>query len=128
MKDNGSTNGNGNGNGRGRPAPGEPGGPFKKGDPRINRNGRGKGKTGFANLLKEMGKIELKDGKTQMQAVCEKLYKLAIEGEPWAVTALMDRTDGKARQAIELLDNHRNIGGLGDEELTALFLQNALEN
>ena len=108
---------NGNGNGR-----------FVKGDPRINKGGRGKGKTGFATLLKEMGKLDHKDGKTKMQAVCEKLYELALNGDSWAITALMDRTDGKPRQVMEMLDTHRDIGSMGDEELTALFRQNSQEN
>jgi len=108
---------NGNGNGR-----------FIKGDPRINKTGTRKGRTGFATLLKEMGKIPHKGGKTQMQAVCEELYKKALAGEQWAIIALMDRTDGKPRQVMEMLDNHRDIGKLDDAALTELFLQNSQEN
>jgi len=105
---------NGNGNGR-----------FVKGDPRINKGNR-TGRRGFATLLKEMGKEkDEKTGEVNMNIVCKALWDEAKKGEPWAIQALMDRTDGKARQAIEMVDNHANIGALSDDELTALYLANS---
>lgn len=41
------------------------------------------------------------DGK-RIRAAAEKLLDLAADGTPWAVRELIDRTDGKAMQAVSL--------------------------
>ena len=40
------------------------------------------------------------DGK-RLRAAAEKLLDLASAGEPWAIQALADRTDGRPKQAME---------------------------
>lgn len=41
------------------------------------------------------------DGK-RIRAAAEKLLTAASNGEPWAIQALADRTDGRPKQATEL--------------------------
>ena len=44
--------------------------------------------------------IAQEDGK-RLREVGEKLFDSAVAGEPWAVSLLADRLDGKAPQALE---------------------------
>lgn len=42
------------------------------------------------------------DNGKRLRDTAEKLLTLASEGEPWAVKELVDRTDGKATQGVDL--------------------------
>lgn len=97
--------------------------PFQKGDdPR--RNTTGKNRAPISSLLKEFGnsksikyhievvnndgskkeiKGELKGkGKTVNQIIATRLLAKAMSGDLKAIEAVMDRTEGKPKQAIEL--------------------------
>lgn len=114
---------------------------FKKGDPRINRKGRPK--KNITTFLKEFGDgkkvsyhIELtdKDGKkkelkgviagkgsngTINQLIATQLLAKAIKGDLKAIQEVLDRTEGKPKQSIEL-DNLFAGGtlkvGYGDQD------------
>ena len=121
---NGKTNSVGSGNGNNRPAPGEPGGVFKKGDPRINKLGRSKGGKTIPAMLKRLtGEIDEETGKTKAELIGEKVVQAARKGERWAIELLWDRMEGKPRQAIELSNEDADIAALGDKDLIALFLE-----
>jgi ABC-type ATPase with predicted acetyltransferase domain len=81
-----------------------PGIPFKKGDPRINKNGRGKGSVSIPDLLRRIGNetITAKDGRklTKLEAVMTMVYKNAIEGHAWAVEFIASYTEGKPTQKV----------------------------
>jgi hypothetical protein len=76
-------------------------GQFKKGDPRINKNGRkSKGAiafgAAFARALANSG---------DAQALADLLWERALRGQPWAVDALLDRLIGKVTQPIDAEHN-----------------------
>lgn len=72
--------------------------PFKKGQS-GNPKGRPKGTNTLAMLLKKIGEEEL-DGSDmdKREAIMRKVYKLAFDGQPWAVQFIADRTEGKPTQ------------------------------
>lgn len=44
-----------------------------------------------------------KDGKmTKLDVVMERVFKFAVEGRPWAVEFIANRTEGKPRQQIDI--------------------------
>ena len=71
------------------------------GAPLGNRNAVGQQDTErpFRDALRRA--IAQDDGK-RLRDTAEKLLTLASEGEPWAVKELVDRTDGKAVQGVDL--------------------------
>ncbi|GMO64025.1 MAG: hypothetical protein Ta2A_11530 [Treponemataceae bacterium] len=70
---------------------------FKKGDPRINRNGRPPKGTSLAETLRErVDHIKLADS----------LLSLAYDGDVAALKAVYDRIEGRPHESIEL-----NTGG-----------------
>lgn len=94
---------------------------FKKGES-GNPNGRPKGSKNIStiikNLLDEQAPGALVDSKFVKEfakkvknptnadaAACRILYEGLILGERWALVEIMDRTEGKADQAIELSGN-----------------------
>ena len=93
--------------------------PFTKGDPRINRRGRGKGVIQIADLLRRIGtrKLppkfaekfvvlrampdeDLKKNRTMLEALMEVVYWCAMSGESWAVQFIADRTEGKVKDVL----------------------------
>ena len=73
--------------------------PFKKNDPRINRNGR---PPVLPDLKEAMAKLLSgdKDGKTALESVLDALYNKALKGDVRAAQELMDRGFGKSQQNI----------------------------
>lgn len=71
------------------------------GAPLGNRNAAGQQDTErpFRDALRRA--IAQDDGK-RLRDTAEKLLTLASEGEPWAVKELVDRTDGKAMQGVDV--------------------------
>jgi hypothetical protein len=69
--------------------------PGKSGNPK----GRPKGTNTLAMLLKKIGEEEL-DGTEfdKREAIMRKVYKMAFDGQPWAVQFIADRTEGKPTQ------------------------------
>jgi hypothetical protein len=76
---------------------------FQKGQS-GNPNGRPADGTSWAAVLEKIGGETIVSGKetlTKKEAVARKLWGEAAKGEAWAINALMDRLDGKPRQAID---------------------------
>ena len=76
-----------------------------------NPNGRPKGKRSIPDILRKIGDEEgLKDGsKTKLDVVMYKVFQFALEGKPWAVQFIADRTEGKALDRIEATINQEPI-------------------
>jgi hypothetical protein len=89
--------------------------PFKKGDPNINRKGRPKKGMSWSEVLKELCDEEVNAGDsrlTKMQAIGHKIIKKAFDGDLDAAKILMDRIDGKPRQAIDHTSKGEQIGSI----------------
>lgn len=78
----------------------EDGKPFKKNDPRINREGRPKKLPELDTLLAEILSDE-KDGKTAAEVILMTLRVKAIKGDIRAAELLLNRAYGKAKEYIE---------------------------
>ena len=75
---------------------------FKKGQS-GNPNGRPKGVQSIPDILRKIGDEEgTKSGDlTKLQYVMRKVFDFAVEGKPWAVQFIADRTEGKAKEFRE---------------------------
>jgi hypothetical protein len=73
--------------------------PFKKGDKRINRDGRPK----LPDLKEAMAKLlnEEKDGITSLEIILKALEAKAAKGDVRAAQELLDRGFGRSKQTIE---------------------------
>ena len=73
---------------------------FKKGQS-GNPKGRPKGSSSLKDILRRIGIEELEGtDMTKDEAIMRKVYKLAFEGQPWAVQFIADRKEGKPSQSI----------------------------
>lgn len=90
--------------------------PFKKNDPRINKEGRPKKLPDLDTLLAEVLGAE-KGNRTAMQMILAALCRKAQRGDVRAAELLLDRGYGKliARQQIEM-----TLDGLTADELKLL--------
>ena len=82
--------------------------PFVKGyDPRRIGTGpriQRRGWRAVRDMLRDMGShlLDEEHDITLMDAVCQRLYALAMEGNMEAMRELFNRTDGKVKESIEL--------------------------
>ena len=67
-----------------------------------NPKGRPKGVQSIPDILKEIGKDKL-------EVVMRKVFQFAVEGKPWAVQFIADRTEGKALERIDQTTRHEPI-------------------
>ena len=75
--------------------------PFKKGQS-GNPNGRPKKINTIPDILRKIGDEEgTADGKSKLDVIMNKVFQFALEGKPWAVQFIADRTEGKALERIE---------------------------
>lgn len=76
--------------------------PGKSGNPK----GRPKGSTSIKDILRRIG-IESLEGTdmTKDEAIMRKVYKLAFDGQPWAVQFIADRKEGKPHQSIDITEH-----------------------
>ena len=75
--------------------------PFKKGQS-GNPNGRPPKVKCIPDILKAIGDEEgTVDGRTKLDVIMYKVFQFALEGKPWAVQFLADRTEGKAKEYVE---------------------------
>ena len=87
-------------------------GQFIKGNSYAGKSpGRPKGIQQIPDILRKIGDEEgLKDGsKTKLDIVMYKVFQFALEGKPWAVQFIADRTEGKALDRIEATINQEPI-------------------
>jgi len=70
--------------------------PFEKGKS-GNPEGRPKRGHAIADILNELGSAKA-GNKTRREQMLANVYKLAQEGEKWAVEFIADRTEGKPTQ------------------------------
>jgi len=49
------------------------------------------------------------DGKTKLDVIMYKVFQFALEGKPWAVQFIADRTEGKAKEFKEITHNNQPI-------------------
>jgi hypothetical protein len=76
-------------------------GQFKKGHS-GNPNGRPPKIKCIPDILKTIGEEEgTLDGKTKLDVIMYKVFQYALEGKPWAVQFIADRTEGKAKEYVE---------------------------
>ncbi len=67
-----------------------------------NPKGRPKGIQQIPDILRKIGEEDgLKDGsKTKLDVVMTRVFGYALEGKPWAVQFIADRTEGKAVETV----------------------------
>lgn len=98
----------------------EHGGPFKEGDPRINRKGRPKKGDTWADILEEISEMEItidkKTGEkiTFKRAVAIRAFQEAAKGNTLMFNAIMNRMSGYPKHRIEA----HNLNYIMDIELT----------
>ena len=67
-----------------------------------NPNGRPKGIQSIPDILRKIGEEDgTVDGKSKLDVILYKVFQFAVEGRPWAVQFIADRTEGKAREYVE---------------------------
>ena len=75
-----------------------------------NPNGRPKGMRSIPDILKKIGDEEgTLDGKSKLDVIMYKVFQYALEGKPWAVQFIADRTEGKAKEFREVTHNNQAI-------------------
>ena len=75
--------------------------PFKKGDPRINREGRPLKLPGLDQLLEEtLGKET--NNVSAMQLIIEALIKKALKGDVRAIELIMNRAYGMLKRTMDM--------------------------
>lgn len=74
---------------------------FKKGDPRINREGAPKKEWTMTSLYKEALEEEGEDGIPKKKKVAKKLVSLAERGDVIAIKELGNRIDGMPTQKLD---------------------------
>ena len=78
---------------------------FKKGQS-GNPKGRPKGSSSLNDILRRIGIEELEGtDMTKDEAIMRKVYKLAFEGQPWAVQFIADRKEGKPHQSVDITEH-----------------------
>lgn len=94
---------------------------FKPGfDPKRKGNGRKPGVTPFADLMRKRGEMVNREGKTVNQAIVDKVSELAEMGHEWAVKLMIERTEGKVKETIDLNHSTPELRQLADDELTRI--------
>lgn len=79
-----------------------PDGTYAKGN-NGNPGGRPKREWTWASLLEQATEIAQKDGKLKKEVMAQMLVDKAAKGDVRAFEAIMDRMDGKPRQAVDLV-------------------------
>ena len=75
--------------------------PFKKDDPRINREGRPKKGEALTDILNTVLDEVDSSGKMRREIIAEKIVELAEKGDIIALKYIFDRTDGKPIETIK---------------------------
>jgi hypothetical protein len=85
-------------------------GGFGENPQNINKAGKPKGIQQIPDILRKIGDEEgTADGKSKLDVIMNKVFQFALEGKPWAVQFIADRTEGKALDRIEATINQEPI-------------------
>ena len=86
-------------------------GRFKKGNSLGGQStGRPKKNYSIPDILKRIGEEEgTVSGKSKLDVIMYKVYQFALEGKPWAVQFIADRTEGKAKEFKEVINKTEPI-------------------
>ena len=71
-----------------------------------NPNGRPKKQYSLTSMLREKGEEVLPDGRTRAQALAQKIWELAEDGDRIMAQYLIDRMDGKPKERVEHSESH----------------------
>ena len=75
-----------------------------------NPNGRPKGVQSIPDILRKIGDEEgTLDGKSKLDVIMYKVFQYALEGKPWAVQFIADRTEGKPKEIREVTNKNEPI-------------------
>ena len=75
-----------------------------------NPNGRPKGIQSIPDILRKIGDEEgTADGKSKLDVIMNKVFQFALEGKPWAVQFIADRTEGKALERVQTQEIHDEL-------------------
>ena len=75
-----------------------------------NPNVRPKGARSIPDILRKIGDEEgTLDGKSKLDVIMYKVFQFALEGKPWAVQFIADRTEGKAKEIREVTNKNEPI-------------------
>ena len=89
-----------------------------------NPNGRPKKGTSLTEILRELGEVPPgKTGKPRKEVIAEKLWRLALSGDKFALRYVYDRLDGKPKETKEIsgpdgegIEIHFVGGAIADED------------
>ena len=77
-------------------------GQFVGGNTASVGNGSPKGIQSIPDILRKIGEEDgTVDGKSKLDVILYKVFQFAVEGRPWAVQFIADRTKGKAKEFRE---------------------------
>ena len=68
----------------------------------INRSGRPKKGSSFAEVLRSIG-TEMHGDVSRLEIACRQMYELAESGDYQAIKWIADRVDGRSKQTTEFL-------------------------
>ena len=68
----------------------------------INRSGRPKKGSSFAEVLRMIG-AEMNGDLSRLEIACRKMYEIALSGDYQAIKWIADRCDGRSKQTTEIL-------------------------
>ena len=85
-------------------------GQFVAGNTASVGKGRPKGSQSIPDILTKIGEEEgTLDGKSKLDVIMYKVFQYALEGKPWAVQFIADRTEGKAKEIREVTNKNEPI-------------------
>ena len=77
-------------------------GQFVVGNTASVGNGRPKGIQSIPDILRKIGDEDgTVDGKSKLDVIMYMVFSYALEGKPWAVQFIADRTEGRALERVE---------------------------
>ena len=75
-----------------------------------NPNGRPKGIQSIPDILRKIGEEDgTVDGKSKLDVIMYMVFSFALEGKPWAVQFIADRTEGKALERVQTQEIHDEL-------------------
>ena len=85
-------------------------GGFGENPQNINKAGKPKGIQQIPDILRKIGDEEgTADGKSKLDVIMNKVFQFALEGKPWAVQFIADRTEGKALERVQTQEIHDEL-------------------